>query len=346
MSGTSCDGVDLAYCRFELSAKGWGFDILCAVTIPYPAGWLERLQLAHRLPGPDLFELHAEYGTYLGKLVTRFCNRYKLHAPDAVSSHGHTVFHEPDRHFTFQLGNGYALHQACALPVICDFRSMDIALGGQGAPLVPVGDALLFAQYDVCLNLGGIANLSYDERGRRKAFDICFVNMALNFLAAQAGKSYDKNGEMASQGKVNKPLLKKLQSVYSKFHKKRPSLSREYFEKQIRPLFDSSDIPLNDKLATCAESVALEIINAFPSKRNLSVLCTGGGALNAYLMYRLLEYGNDRVQFVIPEEDIVKYKEAVIFAFLGVLRLRGEVNVLSSATGATRDSCSGVVIGI
>lgn len=346
MSGTSCDGVDLAYCRFHRRAGGWGFEILQAVTLPYSSTWLEQLQQAHTLPVPDLLQLHAAYGTYLGKLVKKFCEQYKLPQPDAVASHGHTIFHQPDRHFTFQLGNGYALHQACGFPVIWDFRSLDVALGGEGAPLVPVGDALLFADYDVCLNLGGIANLSYDVKGKRQAFDICFVNMVLNYLARQKGKAFDKNGEMASQGEVNMHLFKRLRSVYSKLYNSRPSLSREGFEKQIKPLLDATNIPVSDKLATCVESIAEEIVKALPPGRKLSVLCTGGGALNAYLMYRLLDYGSDRIQFIIPEEEIVNYKEAIVFAFLGVLRLRGEVNALSSVTGASRDSCGGVVVGL
>lgn len=346
MSGTSCDGVDLAYCKFKRLAKGWDFEILQAVTISYNSSWLQRLQQAHTLSAPELLHLHNAYGTYLGKLVKKFCERYKLADPDAVASHGHTIFHQPQRQFTFQLGNGYALHQACGFPVIWDFRSLDVALGGEGAPLVPVGDALLFSGYDVCLNLGGIANLSYDVRGKRKAFDICFVNMALNYLAKQAGKTFDKNGEVASQGEVNMHLLRKLRSVYNKLQTKRPSLSREGFEKQIKPLLDSTGIPVSDKLATCVESIAEEIVKALPSGRKLTVLCSGGGALNAYLMYRLLEHGRDRVQFIIPEEGIVNYKEAVVFALLGVLRLRGEVNVLSSVTGASRDSCGGVVTGL
>ncbi len=346
MSGTSCDGVDLAYCSFKKSAKGWGFEIRRAVTIPYDSAWFSLLQQAHTLSAPDLLHLHSAYGTYLGKLVRKFCKRYNLAPPDAVASHGHTVFHQPDRHFTFQLGNGYALHQACGFPVIWDFRSLDVALGGEGAPLVPVGDALLFADYDVCLNLGGIANLSYDAKGKRKAFDVCLVNMALNYLAGQAGKAYDKNGELASQGNVNMRLFRKLLNVYKKLHKNRPSLSREWFETQVKPLLDSADMPVYDKLATCVELAAVEIVEALPAGRKLTVLCTGGGAFNAFLMYRLLEHGRDRVQFIVPEEEIVSYKEALVFAFLGVLRLRGEMNALSSVTGATRDSCGGVVIGV
>lgn len=346
MSGTSCDGVDLAYCTFRRLPKNWNYEIVRAVTIPYDSGWLTKLQQAPSLTASGLLQLHATYGTYLGKLVKKFCKQFKLPAPDAVAAHGHTIFHQPQQGFTFQLGNGHALHAACGLPVIWDFRSLDVALGGEGAPLVPLGDALLFSEYDVCLNLGGIANLSYHEKGRRIAFDICFVNMVLNYLAMQAGKTHDKNGEMASQGEVNKPLLRKLQSAYLKIHKRRPSLSREWFENQILPLLDKADIDVRDKLATCVESAAQEIVNALPRRRSISVLCTGGGTWNTYLMYRLLEYGRDRVQFIIPDKEIVNYKEALVFAFLGALRLQGEINVLHSVTGARHDSSSGLVIGI
>ncbi len=344
MSGTSGDGVDLACCDFRLHAGKWNYHIHAAETITYNATWRKRLQEAHLLPADALLELHAQYGEYLGTLVQQFCKAKKIHNAHAVASHGHTVFHQPMRRFTFQLGSGFALHAACGLPVFCDFRSLDVALGGEGAPLVPIGDELLFPQYDVCLNLGGIANLSYGNRKGRLAFDICFTNMALNYLAQQAGWPYDKGGKLASTGVVNKSLLKKLRTFYNKTGRNRPSLGREIFVRYVQPLLDEPKISVADKLATCTEAIAETIVRALPEKDRLTVLCTGGGALNTYLMYRLLEHGGDHIQFIIPEAVIVHYKEALIFAFLGVLRWRGEVNTLCSVTGARHDSSGGVLI--
>ncbi|GIV37317.1 MAG: anhydro-N-acetylmuramic acid kinase [Cyclobacteriaceae bacterium] len=344
MSGTSGDGVDLACCDFRLHADKWNYHIHAAETITYNTTWRKRLQEAHLLPADALLELHARYGTYLGTLVKQFCRAHKIHNVHAVASHGHTIFHQPARQFTFQLGSGFALHAACGLPVICDFRSLDIALGGEGAPLVPIGDELLFPQYDVCLNIGGIANLSFRYRKKRMAFDICFANMVLNYLAQQTGRPYDRGGRLAGSGVVNKSLFKKLRTFYNKTGRNRPSLGREIFVRYVQPLLDESKISVADKLATCTEAIAETIVRALPEKDRLTVLCTGGGALNTYLMYRLLECGGDRIQFIIPEPEIVHHKEALIFAFLGVLRLRGEMNTLCSVTGARHDSSGGVLI--
>jgi anhydro-N-acetylmuramic acid kinase len=209
MSGTSLDGLDIAYCVFQNVTSGWKYSIQHAMTLRYPAQWLSRLSQAHTLTGQDLMALDADYGAYLGKAVKDFSGKHAVKA-DLVASHGHTVFHQPRKGFTTQIGNGYSLHAACSLPVICDFRMQDVALGGEGAPLVPAGDKLLFHEYDVCLNLGGIANLSVDVNGKRLAFDICFSNMGLNHLAAEAGKKYDKNGALAAQGSVNGKMLKAL----------------------------------------------------------------------------------------------------------------------------------------
>lgn len=346
MSGTSLDGVDLAYCDFTCRNGRWTYLLRKALTIPYSKKWHEQLSAAAGLPSEKLLQLHAAYGAYLGQVVRRFCSRFNLPSPDCVASHGHTVFHQPRKGFTFQLGDGNALHAACGFPVVCDFRSLDVALGGEGAPLVPIGDALLFGDYDVCLNLGGIANISFAEHGKRRAFDICIANMALNYLAGQCGKKYDKNGELAASGTVHPDLLGEIQHEYKSLHTRRISLGREFFEHHIRPLLDRCKITTNDKLATCVESIALEVVRALPSGKKLEVLCTGGGAFNTFLLYRLLEHGGDRVQFIVPDAEVVKFKEAIIFALLAVLRLRGEPNTLKSVTGARRDAVSGLCIGL
>jgi anhydro-N-acetylmuramic acid kinase len=345
MSGTSLDGVDLAYCSFTRKNKKWNFSIHSAETVAYDKTWRTMLQAAHLLPGEDLLKLNVLYGSYLGTLCNAFCAKHAIRNIDFIASHGHTVFHQPELGFTFQLGDGNTLHATTGKKVVCDFRSLDVARGGQGAPLVPVGDYFLFGDYDVCLNLGGIANCSMLRSGKRIAFDVCFVNMALNYLAMHAGKHYDKNGAMASAGNVDKHLLRGLTSVYSKIRNARPSLGREFFDKEVRPLLDRSAAPVADKLATVVESAAYEISRGISNGKNKTVLCTGGGAYNAWLMYRLLELGGDNVNLVIPNELLVKFKEAVVFGFLGVLRVRNEINCLKSVTGARQDSSSGVLIG-
>ena len=345
MSGTSLDGLDIAYCVFQKLKNGWSYRIEQYETIKYPSAWLKKLSEAHTLSGEALITLDADYGAFLGKMARDFIQRNNLKV-DLIASHGHTVFHQPAKGFTYQIGNGYSLHAASGLPVVCDFRMQDVALGGEGAPLVPAGDKLLFHEYEVCLNLGGIANLSTDVKGKRFAYDICFCNMGLNYLASEASKPFDKNGDMASDGVINVTLLKALDKLYAKIRTKRPSLGREMFEDRFLPLLKDKRIPLADRLCTFTESTAMEICKAISSHtKQAKVLCTGGGAFNAYLISRMLHHGGDELTFIIPDEEVVKFKEAIVFAFLGVLRVRNEVNCLKTVTNASQDSSSGSMIG-
>ena len=345
MSGTSLDGLDIAYCIFNKTNTRWYYSVEKFQTIKYSRRWLDRLSTAHTASGEDLMALDAAFGAYLGQSVRNFIDRHKVR-PDFIASHGHTVFHQPALGFTTQIGNGYSLHAASSLPVICDFRSGDVSLGGEGAPLVPAGDKLLFQEYDVCLNLGGIANLSLDLKGQRIAFDICFCNMGLNLLAAERGKSMDRNGSMAARGSVDKRMVRRLDTLYGRLRGRRPSLGREIFESSVRELISDRRIALEDRLCTFVESTAAEVCRAvFSYKKSARVLCTGGGALNSYLISRMLEHGGDRLTFTLPEAEVIKFKEALIFAFLGVLRVRNEINCLKSVTHASRDSSAGTMIG-
>lgn len=345
MSGTSLDGLDIAYCHFKKGEKGWTYALKNATTLKYPSVWVEKLSTAQRLSGEELVGLDAAYGQFLGKACDDFRKRHKIKV-DFIASHGHTIFHQPKKGFTYQLGDGTALHAGSGIPVVCDFRSLDVMLGGEGAPLVPVGDKFLFLEYDVCLNLGGIANLSMDVKGKRIAFDVCFSNMGLNYLMAKVGKEFDEDGAMSSEGKVYLPMLKELNRVYSLLRKRRPSLGREIFEQRIKPILDTAGIKLKDKLNTftlsCAKEIAYAILS---SKKNSKVLCTGGGTFNSFFISQLLEQCGDNATLIIPEADIIKFKEAIVFAFLGVLKVRGEVNCLRSVTGAGRNSSSGTLIG-
>jgi anhydro-N-acetylmuramic acid kinase len=303
------------------------------------------LSTAQDLTGEDLVALDVSYGKFLGKACNQFVTRHNLR-PDFIASHGHTIFHQPQKGFTYQLGNGNALFAQCGIPVVCDFRSFDVLLGGEGAPLVPVGDKLLFNTYDVCLNLGGIANLSMDIKGKRVAYDVSFCNMGLNYLMAKVGKEFDAGGALSSLGKNHQPMLKELNKAYNALRRSRPSLGREIFQQRIRPILDSSGISLKDKLYTYTTSGVKENAEAIlGAKKGGKVLCTGGGTFNSFLISRLLDHCGDEATLYIPEDNIIKFKEALVFAFLGVRRVRGEVNCLRSVTGATKDSSSGVLVG-
>ncbi|MBL7849859.1 MAG: anhydro-N-acetylmuramic acid kinase [Cyclobacteriaceae bacterium] len=345
MSGTSLDGLDIACVEFQLN-KRWSFRVIDAATVSYPEKWERRLSTAHTLSGESLLALHGAYGRFLGEQCMAFMQRRKLRKIDAIASHGHTIFHQPDKQFTFQLGDGAAIHAMTGLPVIADFRSLDVQLGGEGAPLVPMGDRVLFASADICLNLGGIANLSMETKGKRKAFDLCFCNMALNHLSREVGMSFDGNGNLASKGNVVPKLLGQLSTAYELVRRKRRSLGREFFERAIQPLLDNPKLLLNDRLRTVCESVAEEIDEAISDKAmNLQMLTTGGGARNRFLIEVLRQRLSGKASVVLPSREIIDFKEAIIFAFLGLLRLRNEINVLSSVTRATQDSCSGAVYG-
>jgi anhydro-N-acetylmuramic acid kinase len=345
MSGTSLDGLDIAYCLFTKKQHTWTYSIEACETIAYSTSLKNKLRTAHALPSEKLLAFHSSYGEWVGNEVKKFLYKNLIKKIDFVASHGHTVFHQPAKGFTFQLGSGIALHEALGLPVIFDFRSLDVARGGQGAPLVPMGDHLLFSQYDVCLNLGGIANISMNKKNRRIAFDVCYANMGLNFLAELVNKTYDRGGELSEQGNVNERLLSRIAKTYSSMRTKRPSLSREGFEKIFIPLLKDKTISIQDRLCTFTESIAAEILFAIGKEKNKTVLCTGGGSFNRFLLYRLVECASDEIAFVLPDENLINFKEALVFAFLGVLRLRGEVNTLKSVTSASKDSSGGVMIG-
>lgn len=346
MSGTSLDGLDIVCCEFSVKNKKWQFKIRASETLKYTVSWRHRLGKAHLLSGEALQLLDHEFGFFIGSACKNFIKKHNLKGIHFISSHGHTIFHQPDKKLTFQLGNACAIHALTQLPVVNDFRTLDVLNGGQGAPLVPIGDQLLFSQFNICLNLGGIANLSKVHGGKRIAFDICFVNMGLNHLANKLHKAYDKGGELASKGNINAKVLKQLQDQYTTWRKSRPSLGREGFEKYIQPILDNDLVSVQDRLRTFVESISIEISNSIPAKPSShKLLATGGGALNDLLIKIIKEKLKGRVEVIVPPLDIVNYKEAIVFALLGVLRVRNETNVLKSVTGAKTDSTSGTMTG-
>ena len=348
MSGTSLDGVDMALCEFSKNDGGWKFRVDSCTTAPYNRMWRETLSKAHTLSGEKLIALHNRYGKYLGALAQKFLRYHNNPSVDFIASHGHTIFHQPAAGFTFQLGDGSALSSASGLPVIFDFRNLDVQLGGQGAPLVPVGDRLLFHQFDVCVNLGGIANLSFEQKGKRLAWDICFVNMGLNYLSSELGKKFDRGGAFARSGKVQLRLLRQLQNTEKKIKGNRPSLAREHFEKFILPLLENrkDGIALKDKMRTFTEYSATAISKAISSTKGKSILLTGGGAHNSFLVERIVALCGPQVKIEVGSKQIIDFKEAIIFAFLGVLRREGIDNAFRSVTGASRDSCGGIIVGL
>lgn len=343
MSGTSLDGLDIAYCSFSLdNNKQWTYKINDAVTIDYTEELTIQLKNAIQLSGLELMLLHNELGNFIGHSINNFIENNNINRTtvDAVSSHGHTIFHQPQKQLTTQIGNGANIASVTKLPVICDFRTTDVALGGQGAPLVPIGDQLLFSEFDYCINLGGIANVSYQENQQRIAFDICPVNIVMNSLALELGLPYDKDGKLAKSGTINTDLLKQLNQL--DFYKINPpkSLGIEEITKNCFPILNGSTIPTVDKLTTFVEHIAIQISNTITTG-NKKILFTGGGTLNSFLMERIKF--NTKNQIIIPSSQLIDFKEALIFAFLGILRIRNEVNCVKSVTGATQNSVGGCI---
>ncbi|MCW3076465.1 MAG: hypothetical protein JWO32_1074 [Bacteroidetes bacterium] len=337
MSGTSLDGLDLALCTFEKKENSFGFEILASKTIDYNKSWKETLANAKELNAERYFRLHHNYGSYIASEINKFLK--DLSKPFAIASHGHTVFHQPHLGFTTQIGCGATIAAHTGITTIADFRSLDVAKGGQGAPLVPVGDQLLFSEYDSCLNLGGIANISYDKNNTREAYDICFLNMALNFLAEKLGKPFDENGTFASSGNPDEKLLEDLSEALK--NENRISLAREQFEKTVIPILNNSATSTEDKLSTFCIYAGNEINNILSDHQLKNVLITGGGAYNKYLLNCIKQ--NFKGKTVIPDDQTIQFKEALIFAFLGYLRLHHKTNTLGSVTGANTNSISGAV---
>ena len=337
MSGTSLDGIDLAEIAFVYYENEWYFKIIAAETIPYASFWKEELREAINYSKEKLERLDFKYTEKLSEEISKFIKKHNISEIDAVCSLCHTVFHRPEKGLTYQIGNLPRISKMLGQTVVCDFRVQDVALGGQGAPLVPIGDRLLFDKFDYCLNLGGFANCSFEKNGERIAFDICPVNIVLNKYAEKLGKDFDEGGKLAALGKVDETLLEKLNSLSFYAEKPPKSLGLEWVKENIFPLLDASEISSEAILRTFTEHVAIQLVRNF--KENASVLITGGGAYNFFLIERIEETSS--LNITIPKRQIVEYKEALIFGLLGVLKLRDEVNCLASVTGASKDHASG-----
>ena len=340
MSGTSLDGMDIIYVEFKYN-EGWSFHIHNAETVPYPTHWKKDLSRLVTMSIDELKILDIKYSEYLADVIADYINRNNIEAIDFIASHGHTALHQPQNGLTYQIGNLPALANKLNLKVICDFRVQDVTLGGQGAPLVPIGDRLLFNNYDYCLNLGGFANISFESNSERIAFDICPVNIVLNHYVSKLDLDYDDKGLLASTGRINEELLSQLNALQFYSEQAPKSLGLEWVELNILPLIDSYKLDIKDVLRTFVEHVAIQISKIIEGG-NSKVLITGGGVYNEFLIKRIDSFS--KAEIVIPENEIVEFKEALIFGLLGVLKEREEVNCLKSVTGAKRDHSSGVIL--
>ncbi|XLS27855.1 anhydro-N-acetylmuramic acid kinase [Flavobacteriaceae bacterium M23B6Z8] len=345
MSGTSLDGLDMVYAKIYKLGETWKFEILKTRSIDYQIQVREKLKNTVNLSAEALLIFNNNYGEWLGKRIFSFIEEEDL-KPDLIASHGHTVFHQPEKGLTYQIGSGQAIANRTGIKTVCDFRSGDLLLGGQGAPFVPIGDHHFFSEYDFCLNLGGISNFSFQKNKQRFAYDISPANMLLNHIIHKIGKPYDHNGEMARSGMLRSSLLDKLNALsYYKapFPK---SLGYEWFQQEVIPIIDKSKYGTEDLLHTSVHHIAEQIAaNAKMIFQDGSyrMLATGGGAKNGFLMEVLQEKLGQHTEVIIPETTLIDFKEALVFGLMGVLRLEKEINVLASVTGGLRNSSSGVV---
>lgn len=341
MSGTSLDGLDMALCDFQMVENQWKYRVLYGETVPIPDDLRKALSEAENLSGLQLMALDRNFGRWMAQQVNVALDKMPAR-PDFIASHGQTIFHQPQNGLTVQIGSGAELAALTGITAVCDFRTVDVALGGQGAPLVPIGDQLLFNQYDACLNLGGFCNISLEENGQRVAFDIAPCNMLLNSLAQLMGRPYDKGGAIAREGFIYRPLLQQLNALDFYERTGAKSLGKEWFVANILPILKQHAVFVGDQLRTCTEHIAMQIANVLNDRKIKSVLVTGGGSKNAYLMDRVRALASDTM-VVIPDDATVDFKEAIIFAFLGLRRLSNLSNCLKTATGAASDNCGGAV---
>lgn len=342
MSGSSLDGMDLAMCSFKEENGGMSYHLLAAETVAYPYYLQEKLDDALNISTQDLHDLDQELGEFYASHLNRFIQKYGA-KPDLIASHGHTVLHQPDKGITMQIGDGDVIAKKTRIRVVNDFRIQDVSKGGQGAPLVPVGDKDLFGEYEFCLNLGGIANISFEKDGARIACDICPCNMATNTLSRWIGIEFDNHGALAASGEVHTDLLTRLNNLsYYKSHPPK-SLGKEWFLRQFLPELRKTKLTIEDALCTVNEHIADQIaafINTHASDSS-TILATGGGVYNKYLIGQIENKTN--ASLVIPDEKLIDFKEAIVFAYLGLLRVLDRVNVLASVTGARSNTSAGII---
>jgi len=352
MSGSSLDGLDVAFVVFNEAGGKWSYSMETAECLPYSSSWVEKLRNAIHLNAREYMLLHCDYGHYIGHQVQAFIEKNNLqHRVQLISSHGHTTFHEPDDRMTGQIGDGAAIAAVTGINVVSDLRAMDVALGGQGAPIVPIGEKLLFAEYPLLLNLGGIANISAALPDGYVAYDICPANRVLNMFAAEKGMEYDAGGQLAASGFVRDEVLATLNQLPYYALPFPKSLDNHFGTDVVFPILKKANLSAADALRTMVEHAVIQITRntgrlaaKLPAGTEKKMLVTGGGALNTFFITRLQSsLQNMGVEVIVPDAKVVNYKEALIMALLGVLRWREANTVLHSVTGASRSSIGGAV---
>lgn len=350
MSGSSLDGVDLAGCSFYWEEGKLRWRIEVAETIPFSDVWHDRLAALAEQTGEVVAQTHVYFGRYLAELINAFLEQHRWYAPDLIASHGHTVYHNPDSRFTFQIGDGGTLAALTGIDVASDFRMHDVALDGEGAPLAPLADKWLFPDYDIALNIGGIANMSYSGGTQYRAGDVTAANQVLNSLSFFLGEPFDNNGHLAASGQIIPGLLDRLNAL-AFFDKPFPkSLSNREVQQQFLPLFVPHTIMAQDALRTAVEHIVVQVDAAAKalsgggpqSGNTIRALVTGGGARNGFLIQRLRDVC-DWIQWEVPDVKIVDFKEALLMALLGLWRLEGRTAGMQSVTGAKRDYVAGAL---
>ena len=342
MSGTSLDGLDIAHVLFELDNNKWKFKLLKAETYTYSNEFYTALSNSTSLNVPDFLMLDKRIGRVFAEMVNDFISKNNIERKNinAIASHGHTTFHQPQNGFTSQIGCGDTISFLTNIPVINDFRTKDVIAGGQGAPLVPIGDLLLFKNLaESFLNLGGIANISFETNGVMTAFDICPANLPLNKLVAKLNLEFDKDGKIARSGTVQENLFDQLNQLSFYTQTSPKSLGTEWMESEFYPIIDF-DSSIENNLKTIVEHEAFQIASVLNQNELKSVLITGGGAKNSYLIERLKHFFKGEI--ILPNKDVIEFKEAIIFAFLGALYLEKQTNCISTVTGASKNVKGGV----
>lgn len=343
MSGTSLDGIDIVCCDFSFVNGKYQYKVIHSKCIKYESVWKEKLNNALVLNALDLQLLDIELAEKFSEEISKFIEENKIEDVELISSHGHTIFHQPNNKLSLQIGAGHIIANNCKIDVVCDFRKEDVAKGGQGAPLVPIGDQYLFSEYDYCLNIGGIANVSFQLKDKRVAYDICAANMVFNHYANQKDLEYDKDGLLASSGEINNELLTQLNNLEYYQLNFPKSLGKEWIFENIVNSINSYKISIENKLRTFTEHIALQIAanSSTWGDSRTSMLVTGGGAYNKFLIERIQAHTSTEI--IILDNITTDFKEAIIFAFLGYLKMNNKNNCLASVTGASHDHSSGVI---
>ncbi len=348
MSGSSLDGLDMVYCAIENTGK-YNFDLIVAETFEYDVRTKNYLKNIAADINKDYEKEHYFFAEITAEFINKFIEKNKINIVDFIASHGHTIFHYPENKKTLQIGDGKRIMELTGISTIYNFRQADIDAGGQGTPLVPVCDQMFFSNYDACLNIGGIANISYNIDGERLGFDICAANQLLNYCAAELNMQYDEDGKLASAGDVNDDLLEQLND-FDYFRKTPPkSLDNNHLQKYFFPLLDKFEIRVEDKLNTVVEHIAVQIakmimihrkVDMIP-KEDYNLLVTGGGAFNKYLIENIEIFSGIKIK--LPDVEIIQFKEALAMALMGVLRWENNPNFLPSVTGANHAVCAGEI---